>query len=59
MREGSIGWENRVLVGLFMWTVKSPEMVAGVAVGRNTWNHVPKYTCVVEIALPATLPTKG
>lgn len=59
MREGSIAWGNRVLIGLFMWTVKSPGMVAGIGVERNTWNQVPKYICVVEGVLPATLPTKA
>lgn len=28
--EGSIAWGAKVLVGLSMWTVKSPRMVVGV-----------------------------
>lgn len=57
--EGSIAWGTRVLVGLSMWTVKSPGMVPGVGVERNIWNQVPKYTCVTEGVLSATLPTKA
>lgn len=47
------------LVGLSIWTVKSPRMEAEVRVERNTVSQVPESPCVVEDVLPALLPTKA
>ena len=57
--EGSMAWEDGVLVGLSIWTVKSPRMEAGVGVGKSTVRQVPKSPRVVEDVLPAPVPTKA
>lgn len=54
---GSLAWEARVLVGLSVWIMKSPGLVAGVGV-ESTMSQVPNSHCVVKGILPAHFPLR-
>lgn len=49
--------EGYGLVGLSIWTVKSPRMEAEVRGREEHCEPGPEFPCVVEGVLPALLPT--